>query len=109
MEKNNLLRRMRTSRGFSLAYNSNMIIYLKKFGTVLTSRQAGREAWLAYQPTLASVASDEKIEVDFEGVFSLAPSWADEFFRPLRERFGQRLILLPSDNTSVKASLSMIV
>ncbi len=86
-----------------------MTIFLKKFGTVLTSRQAGREAFLAYQPTLASISPDEKIEVDFDGVFSLAPSWADEFFRPLKEMFGRRLIFLPSNNASVKASLSMLV
>jgi len=42
-----------------------MKIDVKKFGTTLVSRPAGKEAWLAFQPTLNEVKTDEKIIVDF--------------------------------------------
>ena len=54
-----------------------MYISLKKFGTTLVSRPAGKEAYLAFQPLLKEVKNDEKIEIDFEGIVVLTPSWAD--------------------------------
>ena len=42
-----------------------MNIQLGKFGTVLVSRPAGKEAWLAFQPVLNSLSDGEKILVDF--------------------------------------------
>jgi hypothetical protein len=83
-----------------------MRIELKKFGNVLTSRPAGREAFAAIRPTLNSAES--KIEIDFSDVISLAPSWADEFFRALEEVFGDRVAYLPSDNPSVKATMAIL-
>ncbi|MCH7605462.1 hypothetical protein IID24_05760 [Patescibacteria group bacterium] len=56
-----------------------MIIELKKFGTTLVSRPAGREAWVAFQPTLQTVSPKEKIEVSFDDVLTFSPAWADEF------------------------------
>ena len=85
-----------------------MTIYIKKFGTTLISRQTGKEAWAAFQPSLQNLPNNETIEVDFEGVMSLAPSWADEFLTPLRQRFGDRLSLFPSENLSVKATLELL-
>ena len=85
-----------------------MKIFMQKFGRILVSRPAGREAILAFQPTLASVSDTEDIELDFEGVFSLAPSWADEFLRPLMERFGDRVKILPTDNTAVRETLAFL-
>ena len=83
-----------------------MIIELKKFGDVLTSRPAGKEAFAAILPRLDSNIS--KIEIDFSGVISLAPSWADEFFRALEELYGSRVTYLPSDNPSVQATLAIL-
>lgn len=85
-----------------------MTIQIKKFGTTLVSRPAGNEAWLAYQPRLHTVSVDEEIMVDFDGVFVLAPSWADEFLTPLRERFGKRVTLKNTDNASVRATLTIL-
>lgn len=51
-----------------------MNIQLKKFGTTLVSRPAGKEAWLAFQPVLNEVKIGEKIVVDFESVIVLTPS-----------------------------------
>ena len=85
-----------------------MVIELKKFGTTLISRQAGREAFAAFQPALRAVPPDEKLEVDFDGVLTLSPSWADEFLTPLIKEFGDRVILRTTDNPSVKATLEIL-
>lgn len=86
-----------------------MRIELKKFGTILTSRPAGREARLSAQAyLLRGKKADEKIEVDFSGVEVLSPSWADEFFSPLLAVYPKQVIFLPTDNASVKASLEFI-
>lgn len=52
-----------------------MKIYLKKFGTILMSRPAGREAFLAFSPVLNEIKEGESVLVDFEGVVAFAPSW----------------------------------
>ena len=59
-----------------------MTIQLKKFGTTLISRPSGREAWLAFQPVLNEINSNEQIILDFEEIAVLTPSWADEFLTP---------------------------
>jgi len=85
-----------------------MRIALQKFGTTLTSRQAGSEAYKALQLQLRDTSQDERFEIDFSGVLTLSPSWADEFLTPLRELYWERLILLPSDNLSVQATLHLL-
>ena len=85
-----------------------MIIQLKKFGTILVSRPSGKEAWLAFQPTLHEVSKDEGMIVDFEGVEVLTPSWADEFLTPLRQRFKGKVKLRNTDNPSVIATLATL-
>ena len=85
-----------------------MRIYLKKFGTTLTSRQSGKEAFLAFQPTLNGVGVGEKIEVDFEGVITFTPSWGDEFLTPLLNKYRDNLSLLNTQNPSVQATLDIL-
>jgi hypothetical protein len=85
-----------------------MKIELKKFGTILVSRQLGREAYAAFLPSLKNAGPKEKIEVDFSGVDVLSPSWADEFLTPLNRQFGERLALGASDNRSVMATVEML-
>lgn len=85
-----------------------MIIMLKKFGTTLVSRPSGKEAWLAFQPALNEISSDEKISVDFDGVVVLTPSWADEFLTPLYKRFNSMVKLQNTDNPSVTATLKIL-
>lgn len=85
-----------------------MIIELKKFGTTLVSRPAGKEAWLAFQPILKDVSSDEKIVVDFNNVVVLTPSWADEFLTPLKVRFSKKVELVNTNNPSVKETLEIL-
>lgn len=85
-----------------------MIIELKKFGTTLTSREEGREAFAAFTPSLTSIRDDESVEVVFTGVNTFSPSWGDEFFAPLIKRFGSRLILSDTANLSVETTLQLL-
>ena len=85
-----------------------MHILLKKFGTVLISRPAGKEAFLALQPELRKAAEAEKIEIDFDGVAVLTPSWADEFITPLADQYKERFSLINTENPSVKATLQTL-
>ncbi|MCX6789569.1 MAG: DUF4325 domain-containing protein [Candidatus Gribaldobacteria bacterium] len=85
-----------------------MKIEIKKFGTTLISRQTGREAFLALQPFLQDVKDNEKIEVDFDGVFVFSPSWGDEFLTPLINTYGERMVLRNTSNSSVQATLDIL-
>ena len=85
-----------------------MKIELKKFGTTLISRQAGKEALAAFRPILADLKSEEIIEVDFSGVITFSPSWGDEFLTPLLKQFGGRLILKHTKNPSVSLTITTL-
>ena len=85
-----------------------MKLQLVKFGTTLISRELGREAFKAFQPTLRELSKDEVLEIDFSGILTLSPSWADEFLTPLLNQLDSRFILLPSDNLSVHATLKIL-
>ena len=85
-----------------------MRILLKKFGDLLLSRELGSEVLKAFQPTLRELSKDEELEIDFSGVLTLSPSWADEFLSPLLNQLNDKLILLPSDNLSVHATLKIL-
>ena len=84
-----------------------MVIELKKFGTTLVSRPSGKEAWLAFQPTLNNISDNEEIIVDFADIIVLTPSWADEFLTPLRNRF-TKVNLINTDNASITATLATL-
>lgn len=85
-----------------------MIIQIKKFGTILNSRPSGKEAYLAFKPTLLQKKGGEKIIVDFEGVDVLSPSWADEFLSPLIGEYGKNVELKNTSNASVQATLEIL-
>jgi hypothetical protein len=85
-----------------------MIIDIKKFGAILTSRQLGKEALAAYLPNFNNISESEKIYVNFEDIDVFSPSWGDEFLTALYRKFNNRLILKKSSNASVKASVEML-
>ncbi len=85
-----------------------MKLQLEKFGTTLISRELGSEAFKAFQSAIRELPETEELEIDFSGVLTLSPSWADEFLSPLLEKLGERLILLTSDNLSVQATLKIL-
>lgn len=85
-----------------------MRIPLIKFGEILMSRPAGKEAALVmrayYKPK-----KNEKIELDFTDVLSVGPSWLDEVLTLLRSEYGKnKVICLPTQNPSVIESLKII-
>lgn len=80
-------------------------IQLKKFGIVLVSRPAGLEAFNAIRPQLTT---DNLVQVDFEGVLTVTPSWLDEFLTHLAEYTGGNVELLPTQNASVLATLPVL-
>ena len=82
--------------------------YIKKFGNMLISRPAGKEAYLAFSPTLNEIKDDELVDVDFEGVAVFSPSWGAEFLEPLRVRFGNRVSYQNTENPSVQATLKLL-
>lgn len=85
-----------------------MRIPIRKYGDLLVSRPAGREAVAAMLAYLPPVAPDEPVELDFTGVLAVAPSWLDEVLTGLRERYGARVACLPSPNASLAASLDAL-
>lgn len=85
-----------------------MTIKLKKIGTTLISRQAGKEAFLAIQPILKNAGKNETIEINFKGVLTFSPSWGDEFLTPLLDKYGEKLILKNTNNPSVKITLEIL-
>jgi len=85
-----------------------MKLQLVKFGKTLISRELGSEAFKAFQPTLRELSKDDVLKIDFSGILTLSPSWADEFLTPLLNQLDNKLILLPSDNLSVHATLKIL-
>lgn len=85
-----------------------MKIELKKFGKILNSRPAGREAALTIRAYFKPKPG-EKIKLDFTGVISVGPSWLDEVMSFLSREYGkERLTILPTSNASVIESLKAI-
>ena len=85
-----------------------MRVFLNKFGDLLNSRPLGREALAAFQTQLVNLAENENLELDFDGVFTLTPSWGDEFLTPLVKQYGSRLVLVNTENLSVVAMLKLL-
>lgn len=80
-------------------------IQLKRFGTVLVSRPAGLEAFKAIR---ASIDPNISIQIDFDGVLTVTPSWFDEFLTHLAKYADGKVELLPTTNASVLAVLPVI-
>ncbi len=85
-----------------------MTIKLVKFGEVLISRPAGREAFLAMQAYLIKdLNTDEEIIIDFSDIKVLTPSWADEVITKLAEKF-KNIKLINTDNSTVRSTLETL-
>lgn len=85
-----------------------MEIKLAKFGSTLVFRDRGREAFAAFEPSLKHYSTSDDLVIDFEGVLTFTPSWGDEFLSPLFERYGRKLVLKNTTNSSVKATLKIL-
>ncbi|HBY01669.1 MAG TPA: hypothetical protein DEG92_03870 [Rikenellaceae bacterium] len=85
-----------------------MKLQLEKFGKTLISRELGREAFKAFQSTLRDFPKNEELEMDFSGVLTLSPSWADEFLTPIFKSYMDRVNLVNTQNSSVVESLKIL-
>ena len=85
-----------------------MIIEVKKFGEVLTSRPAGREAYLSAKAYILPKNANETIILDFNGVKVLAPSWADEFITKIIAEYPNKIEFLNTNNNSIKETLKIL-
>lgn len=84
-----------------------MKIDLIKFGEILVSRPAGREAYLAMSAYITKDLNEgEEIIIDFLGVKVLAPSWADEVISKLAQNY--KVHFENTDNPTVKATLKTL-
>lgn len=87
-----------------------MNLSVSKFGEVLMSRPAGKEAFsFAKAYLFSNLNKDEKIKLDFADVKVLTPSWADEFITGLKSTFTNSIEYLNTDNESVEASLKVVL
>ncbi len=86
-----------------------MNIKITKFGKLLISRPAGKEAFAAAKAYVLKDVAGKDIVLDFEGVDVLSPSWADEFITGLKKMYkGSAIKYLNTENQSVKATLKLI-
>lgn len=83
-----------------------MIIKIEKFGKMLISRPAGKEAFLAAKAYILP-KNKELIELDFANVAVLSPSWADEFILGIKT-INPNVKYINTDNASVKSTLEII-
>ncbi|MBM2821054.1 MAG: hypothetical protein HW405_814 [Candidatus Berkelbacteria bacterium] len=86
-----------------------MKIEMKKFGAILNSRPDGREAALRLFQ-IVNGTDEKKVTIDLDGVVVLTPSFADEFFTLINERYaGQKELEVVNANTPVvKSSLQVL-
>lgn len=80
-------------------------IRLKRFGKILVSRPAGLEAFNALR---SSLDVNQPIEIDFEGVLTVTPTWFDEFLTNLADYVPASIELRPTTNASVQAILPVL-
>jgi hypothetical protein len=85
-----------------------MEIKVKKFGTLFTSRDDGREAYLAIQSDLKKLNKNEDLILDFSGVNTFSPSWGDEFITKLHQNLSNKIILKNTKNKSVFFTLELL-
>ena len=86
-----------------------MVLQIKKFGNILMSHPAGKEAFLMAKAYISNEAKpDETITLDFSDVKVLAPSWVDESITNLKSNYSNKIEFLNTDNESVSESLKWV-
>ena len=87
-----------------------MRIEVKRFGTMLISRPAGKEAFASARAYLLPAKIDDgELLIDFAGVEVLSPSWADEFLSGIKKLYGGiHLSYVNTENPSVKETLEIL-
>ena len=85
-----------------------MVLELKKFGTTLTSRDSGREAYKIIGSLLENLKGDEEITLDFLGVNTFSPSWGDEVVVTLINNVKNKVTLINTQNKSVTETFKLL-
>ncbi|MDP2791549.1 MAG: DUF4325 domain-containing protein [Rectinemataceae bacterium] len=87
-----------------------MTVSMIKFGDILISRPAGREAFLAGASYVFKDAPEnDEIILDFKGVKVLAPSWGDEFITGLKTVYKNHVAVTNADSPAVRAALKYVL
>ena len=80
------------------------------FGDRLISRPEGRDAALVIRNQFLNQSKDETIELDFEGIKILTPSWIDEVLQEIFKSFPKENVTFSNTtNSSVRASLEAVL
>jgi len=69
-----------------------MRLEIKKFGKILNSRSAGKEAVLRVKQIVNGYKDINEIVLDFNGVEIMSPSFADEFVNGIKREYEDREI-----------------
>ncbi len=85
-----------------------MRIPIVKFGEFLMSRPSGSEAAKMMCASYIPETESETIELDFDGVFAVGPSWLHEVVLGLRSKFKNKIVVLDCGNNSVIESLKFV-
>lgn len=87
-----------------------MTVQINKFGDLLMSHSAGKEAFLLAESHLFnSLDESEEIILDFADVKVLTPSWAEEFIYGFKNTHKNPMSFVNTSNPSVEASLRTIL
>ncbi len=86
-----------------------MTLQMIKFGNVLNSRPAGREAVLRAKQILNGF-TDTEVQLDFSSVEVLTPSFADEFIKGLKNEYADKKVTYMEfeKNVVIKETLSLL-
>ena len=86
-----------------------MRLQIEKFGKILISRPAGREAALAALAYSIPKDGQDVIELDLTLVDVLTPSWMDEFLQTLSDQLPEeRIKIIEGKNSSVQMTMKTI-
>lgn len=86
-----------------------MKIEMKKFGAILNSRPDGREAALRLFQ-IVNGTEEKQVLIDLDGVNVLTPSFADEFFTLIKDRYSnnKEIKIVNANAPVVKSALEVI-
>jgi hypothetical protein len=87
-----------------------MKIEIKKFGERLISRPEGRDAALVLRHQFLNLSTDKLVELDFNQVKVLTPSWLDEILQEIyKSHLKENVSFINTNNASVRASLETVL
>ncbi len=85
-----------------------VVLKVSKYGQFLSSRPDGREAALAALAYQNDLQKNSEVELNFEDVIVLAPSWLSEFANTLKSKGIESIVYGPSENLSVQLSVKTV-